>query len=172
MMPRMWILWSAIAGTTVGCAGLSQPPLQSGESIQSVIAKLGAPVHRYQDGKEQVLEYSSWPWGQQTYMARIGPDGNLLTYQPVLTSQKFASIGIDTATRTDVLHTIGSPAETSYLPLSRLEVWSYPYKEARVWDSIMHVHFDNAGIVRKMINTPDPVRDPSLRRHFGIFGRF
>jgi hypothetical protein len=54
-----------------------------------------------------------------------------------------------------------------YLRLSDLEVWSYPYKEAGVWDSIMSVHFDRNGILQRMQNGPDPRRDPDSRM-FGM----
>ena len=43
------------------------------------------------------------------------------------------------------------------------EVWSYRYKEAGVWNSLMSVHFDQQGVVRQMLNGPDPMlrRAPS-----------
>jgi hypothetical protein len=43
------------------------------------------------------------------------------------------------------------------------EVWSYRYKEAGVWNSMMHVHFDERGIVRQMLNGPDPRYDDRFR---------
>jgi hypothetical protein len=158
----------AIITTLCGCATFGGPPLAVGEPEQSVIAKLGNPTHRYQAENDHLLEYAYGPWGQQTYMARIGPDDKLISYEQVLTTQKFATIEVGKATKEDVLHTIGAPSETSYLPLSKLEVWSYPYREANAWDSVMHVHFDNDGIVRKMLNGPDPRRDPDLRFPFGM----
>jgi hypothetical protein len=63
-----------------------------------------------------------------------------------------------------VLHTLGRPAETSYLSRQKLEVWSYRYKESGVWNSMMHVHFDDDGIVRMMQNGPDMEREE--RRSF------
>ncbi|MDB5909684.1 MAG: hypothetical protein JWP34_3798, partial [Massilia sp.] len=66
-------------------------------------------------------------------------------------------IKVGSATHEDVLHTIGHPAEKSYLPLRDFEVWSYRYKESGVWNSMMHVHFDRNGIVRMMQNGPDPM---------------
>ncbi len=101
-------------------------------------------------------------------MARISADGKLISYEQVLTAQKFASIKIGESTKDDVLRMIGAPSETTYLTLSQLEVWSYPYKESGTWDSMMHVHFDNAGIVRKMLNGPDPRRDPDERFPFSM----
>jgi hypothetical protein len=76
-----------------------------------------------------------------------------------LNDQTFATIKPGVATKEEVLHTVGRPAETVYLPLSKLEVWSYRYKQSGVWDSMMHVHFDQGGIVRMMQNGPDLMRE-------------
>ena len=68
------------------------------------------------------------------------------------------------ATHQDVLRIVGRPAEISRVHLNNYEVWSYRYIEAGVWNSMMHVHFDEAGIVRLMQNGPDPMYDD--RRFF------
>lgn len=151
-----------------GCAALIPPAVTLGESESELIAKRGAPTNRYQDGKDQLLEYATGPWGQRTYMARLGPDRRVISFEQVLTTQKFATIKVGEATKNKVLHAIGRPSETSYLSLSDLEVWSYPYKENEVWNSMMHVHFDRQGVVRKMLNGPDPRFDPDERFPFGM----
>jgi outer membrane protein assembly factor BamE (lipoprotein component of BamABCDE complex) len=92
-------------------------------------------------------------------MARFGPDGGLQTYEQVLTDAKFATLPVGKATKNDVLMTVGRPAEQSYLALRDLQVWSYRYKQSGVWDSMMHVHFDRAGIVREMMAGPDPEKE-------------
>jgi hypothetical protein len=150
-----------------GCAAFG-PTLQPGEPEQSVLAALGQPTHRYQDGPDHLLEYTTGPWGQQTYMARIDPSGKLISYEQVLTTQKFSTIKTGAATKEDVLRIVGAPSETAYFPLSSLEAWSYSYKESGVWDSMMHIYFDKAGIVRRMENGPDPKRDPDRHRRFGF----
>lgn len=153
---------TSIASAALLCllaAGCTTVPLQPGEPEASVIAKLGRPSHTYQDGNSRLLEYMRGPGRQKTYMARIGPDGKLNSYRQVLTSENFATIKVDVATKDDVLRTIGAPGGTSYLPLRNMEVWSYAYKEADVWNSMMHVHFDRNGIVRQMMNGPDPAYD-------------
>lgn len=161
---------ATIIFVSVVLGGCVTAPMQ-GESEDQVIARLGQPTHRYRDGPDQLLEYMRGPWGQYTYMARLDRDGKLVSYEQVLTSEKFASIKIDAATKNDVLRTIGAPSDTAYFPRTDLEVWSYPYKESGAWDSIMHVHFDRTGIVRKMINGPDPRRDPDTRWPFGMMLR-
>lgn len=153
---------------TGGCATLFPVPVNIGDTEADVIAKRGQPTHRYQDGKHQLLEYPLGPWGQKTYMARLDPEGKVISFEQVLTTQKFATIKVGEMNKGDVLHTIGAPSETSYLSLRDLEVWSYPYKENDVWNSIMHVHFDRNGIVRQLLNGPDPRFDPDTRFPFGL----
>lgn len=140
------------------------PPLLPGDSIDTVKLKLGEPTATYSAGSEQLLEYATGPMGQSTWMAHIGADGRLVLLEQVLTDAKFATIQVGAATHEDVLRAIGRPAEKSYLPLRDYEVWSYRYKESGVWNSMMHVHFDRAGVVRMMQNGPDPMYEE--RRFF------
>lgn len=154
--------------TLCACAAILPAPVNIGDSESDLLAKRGNPTHRYQDGKDQLLEYALGPWGQKTYMARINESGKVISFEQVLTNAKFATIKVGEATKNDVLRTIGAPTETSYLSLTDLEVWSYPYKESNVWNSMMHVHFDRAGIVRKMLNGPDPRFDLDERFPFTL----
>jgi hypothetical protein len=153
------------------CTTLFPAPVNVGDTEAEVIAKRGQPTNRYQDGKDQLLEYALGPWGQKTYMARIDTNGKVISFEQVLTTQKFTSIKVGETHKTDVLRIIGAPSETSYLSLRDLEVWSYPYKEANVWNSMMHVHIDRTGIVRQMLNGPDPRFDPDLKFPFGLIRR-
>lgn len=148
-----------------GCAGVMRQAPNPGDPAEVVQAKMGTPTGVYQDGEVRVLEYATGPMGQYTYMARLGADGRLLTYEQVLTGEKFATIKIDQATHADVLRTVGRPAERSRVAMNNYEVWSYRYKEAGVWNSLMHVHFDGQGVVRQMLNGPDPMYEP--RDRFG-----
>lgn len=149
-----------------GCAGMLREAPAPGDPAEVVRAKLGAPTAVYDDAGGRTLEYATGPMGQFTWMARLGPDGRLQSYEQVLTSEKFATIRIDQATREQVLHTLGRPAERSHVAMRDYEVWSYRYKEAGVWNSLMHVHFDAAGVVRQMMNAPDPMYEP--RDRFGF----
>lgn len=153
--------------TLAGCAGpLFREAPAVGEPVAAVTAKLGQPTGVYPTPDGQVLEYATGPMGQFTWMARIGPDGRLASYEQVLTGEKFATIKIDHATKADVLRTIGRPAERSRVAMRDYEVWSYRYKEAGVWNSLMHVHFDQNGVVRQMLNGPDPLFEPRERFPF------
>jgi SmpA / OmlA family len=149
-----------------GCA--TTPPLYPGEPENVVLAKLGQPAARYRVGNEQRLEYPGGPFAQRTYFAHINSEGKLTQYEQVLSTEKFATIKVDLANKDEVLRTIGHPVETSYLSLVKQEVWSYRYKEAGVWNSMMHVHFDKDGIVRRMQNGPDSAFDREPRERGGI----
>jgi hypothetical protein len=163
--------YSLLAGVLVAlasCVGLGNPPFHIGDPEATVIAALGNPAAQYQLGPERLLEYPTGPAGQRTYFARIGPDGKLNAYEQVLTTKKFSTIKVGEANKTDVLRTIGHPAETTYFSRSDLEVWSYRYKEGDIWNALMHVYFDRAGIVRKLENGPDPEYEREPREfHLG-----
>lgn len=148
-----------------GCAGFGGPPPAPGEPVAAVKAKLGQPTAVHRDGSDTLLEYATGPQGQTTHMARIGADGRLISWDQVLTDQRFGTIEVGVATKRDVLRIVGRPAETSWLTLPKLEVWSYRYKGSGVWDSMMHVHFDRAGVVRMLQSGPDPERE----EHRGFF---
>lgn len=146
-----------------GCASLRRPAPVIGDSVETIQTKLGRPTNRYRQpsmGAEQTeLEYATGPYGQETWIARFGADGTLVSYEQVLTTRGFAMVKLGVSTKQDVLYLLGRPAETSYLSWPDLTVWSYRYKEADVWDSMMHVQFDRNGVVRKMDNGPDPARE-------------
>lgn len=141
------------------CAGLQREPPRVGDSPEAVLARMGQPTARLADGAGQVFEYATGPMGQATWMARFGPDGRLASFEQVMSAAGFARIRVDQATKADVLRLIGHPAERSRVALHNYEVWSYRYKESGVWDSMMHVHFDESGVVRMMMSGPDPMYD-------------
>ena len=149
------------------CAALMPLPINVGEPEASVVAKLGRPTARIPDNNGYLLEYSRNPWGQAIDMARFSNDGRLISYEQVLTTEKFATIKPGISTKTEVVRAIGHPSETSYLPRLQLEVWTYPYKENGVWNSLMHVHFNNNGTVNKMENGPDLRFDRDGKFGFG-----
>ena len=142
-----------------GCA--FAPAVAPGEPESQVLARLGRPTAVYPEGNGKLLEYASGPFGQYTYMAHIGPDGNLISYEQVLTLQKFQSIKVNQDTKEDVLRIIGHPTEVMRYARIPFDAWNYGYKESGVWNSMMTVYFDDQGIVRKVENGPDPRYDDS-----------
>ncbi|WP_348696840.1 hypothetical protein [Duganella fentianensis] len=138
------------------CAGLQAPPVGSSEA--AVLASLGQPTGRYPLDGNTMLEYAQGPLGQTTYMARLGPDGRLLSFEQVLTSEKFASVALKHDTKQSILARFGRPNDVVHYSSVEGDVWLYRYKEQKVWDSMMHVEFDRSGVVQAMVNGPDPDR--------------
>ena len=162
---RSTLCAAAVALFLSGCTTILRQPPPIGAPLTAVTAQLGQPNAVYPDpAGGQVLEYRGQPMGQFQYMARIGPDGRLVAYDQVLTSENFGKVKVDRWTKDDILRNFGRPAEVSRVYAHDYEVWSYRYKEAGVWNSMMNVHFDAQGVVRQMLNGPDPLYDERFRR--------
>lgn len=146
-----------------GCAGWGGATLTPGEPEAAVRAALGTPTGTYRDGRDTLLEYARGPAGQYTWMARLDPQGRLVSYEQVLTSARFGAVRIGRDNRDTILHTFGRPAEVLRFAFSPADVWMYRYKEQDVWDSVMYVEFAANGTVGKMTNGPDPERE----KHWG-----
>lgn len=140
-----------------GCASVFGPPLQPGATEEEVIVRYGKPAAIYEDGNTALWEYPGGYWSQQTYMARMGKDNRLISWEQVLTDARFGTLVIGKSTKADVLKTVGQPFEVSRIRLNNYEVWSYRYKQDGVWDSLMHVMFDEQGVVQKMETGLDPL---------------
>ena len=138
------------------CAG---PPPLPGEPLAAVTAKLGQPTASYPDGADTLLEYAAGPFGQYAWMARIGADGRLRSYEQVLTTEKFATVKIGKDTKQTILRTFGRPADVVHYWSVDGDVWLYRYKEQDVWNSEMSVQFDRNDVVQAMVNGPDPTRE-------------
>ena len=156
--------WIAIFSLTLlasGCASFQKP--YPGMPESELVNIRGEPNAEYQDGDIRTLEWTAPATGQYTYMARIAPDGRMISDEQVLTVEKFHSLKPGISTKYDVLRTVGHPnrMESEYLPLADSDVWSYRYKESGVWDSMMSIHFDRKGVVKRLENGIDPlyVRD-------------
>jgi len=146
------------------CAPMIRRTPAAGAPLAEVTARLGKPDAVYPEpGGGQVLEYRGQPMGQFQYMARLKPDGTLLSWEQVLTSENFARIAVGRWNRDDVLRQFGRPAEVTRSRLEPGEIWSYRYKEQGVWDSLMNVDFNARGTVLRVFNSPDPVLDDRFK---------
>ncbi len=138
------------------CAG---PPPAPGTPVAEVRQRLGRPTGSYPNGADTMLEYAYGPWGQYTWMARIGPDGRLISYEQVLTSEKFATVKAGKDDKDSILRTFGRPAQVTHYASVDGDVWLYRYKEQDVWNSMMSVEFNRSGVVQAMVNGPDEERE-------------
>jgi hypothetical protein len=138
-----------------GCAHMFGPPPTVGDTEAQAIAKRGQPSAVYRDGNDKLLSYAPGYWGQLSYMARIGPDGRLKSFDQVWTFNEFALIKPQVSTRDDVLRIVGAPSWTSTYARVPYTGWNYGYKESGAWNSLMTIYIDNKGLVRGMENGVD-----------------
>ncbi len=149
-----------------GCAVFAPPP-DPGAPEQVILERYGKPAATYPDGDTILWEYPGGYWSQETYMARMDREKRLVSWEQVRTDAKFGTLTIGKSTANDVLKTVGRPTETSQIHLNNYKVWTYRYKQDGVWDSVMHVMFDDNGIVQKMETGRDPLYDDDK----GMWGR-
>jgi hypothetical protein len=83
---------------------------------------------------------------------------------PVATDATFAALRPGVDTQATVAQKLGRPYDTTYLALRDMNVWSYKYRQAGIWYSLMHLHFDRHGVLRESMSGPDP--DYEDRRSF------
>jgi len=75
---------------------------------------------------------------------------------PEATDATFATLKPGLDTQATVAQKLGRPYDTMYLGLRDMNVWSYKYKQAGIWHSLMHIHFDRHGVLRELMAGPDP----------------
>jgi hypothetical protein len=154
----------ALILSLAACAPVIRRTPPVGAPLAEVTAKLGKPNAVYQEADgSQIYEYTGQPMGQFNHMARIRPDGTLLSYEQVLTSENFAKIDVSRWNKDDVLRHFGHPAQVMRSRLEDGEIWSYRYKEKGVWDSLMNVDFNARGVVLRTYNSADPVLDDRFK---------
>ena len=157
------LIFVTIFPILAACAGMFAPPPAPGTPADAVRAQLGRPTATYPNGPDTMLEYAYGPSGQYTFMARIGPDGRLISYEQVLSSEKFGTVKPGKDNKETILRTFGRPARVTHYASVEGDVWEYRYKEQNVWDSVMSVEFDRGGVVQAMVNGPDPEREMRRR---------
>lgn len=146
---------AAVIGLLLLAACAHPDLLRAGMTRQELDARFGAPATMRHDPDGDVLIYSSAPLGQRASAAHLDAQGRVLSVEPLLNTEHFATIRVGEWDKHEVFTHFGTPAEMSRIP--HYEVWSYRYRENETWDSLFHVMFDPAGVVRQTQNGPDPM---------------
>jgi len=152
-----WLTPLALACAAAGCA--TPLAIQPGTPQAEVQARFGTPkaVYSLDEGSPGTrYEYDTGRWGQHTYMVDFGPDGRAEAVHQVLTDQHFATIKDGVDTTATIRREFGNPVHVVRYGLAGLTSWEYAYKQDQVWNSLLSIEFDDAGIVRKTVNGPDP----------------
>ena len=144
-----------------GCTTMTQLP--PGTPLAQVEAEYGrANFSCPAENGAQRLIWTQQPMGQYAWGTHVGSDGITDRITSLLTDEHFNKLATGTWTAEHVRCEFGPPAEitTVGLPSSTQIVWSYRYRQAGAWNSLMHVYFGNDGeSVTRFHPGPDPMYD-------------
>ncbi|WP_130390668.1 hypothetical protein [Cupriavidus agavae] len=165
---RRWAAALLLAATMSGCATLA--PVNTGLKLvgqpqSAVQATFGKPTDVYQlaDGTTRWF-YSEQPLGEYSYAADFDREGRLTNFRQMLTTAELYKAKINVWTKQDVLEHFGAPREPNqYYPRLKREAWSYRFLHEDQWYSMFNFMFDDAGVLRQTLITPDPLRDRAER---------
>lgn len=97
--------------------------------------------------------------GQFAWSTVVDPQGSIGAMEQVLTDTAFKKVQLGSWTQEQLVCAFGPPAEISAvgLPSVRKTVWSYRYRQANVWNSLMHFYLSDNGVIERMHPGPDPM---------------
>lgn len=132
-----------------GCTALGFYGLETGRSTEGDVRRaMGEPAKAYADadGSRQ-LAYTTGPAGTQTHMAFMAPDGRLVRFEQVLSSDQIQRIVRGTTTRAQLERLIGPPWRTVDFPNLRQVAWDYVIQDSWGYIVDFSVMIDERGVV-------------------------
>lgn len=125
--------------------------LRPGMSEAEARQAMGAPAMELRDADgTRHLAYPSGPYGLQTYMARIAPDGRLIGVEQVLDDGRFDAIRPG-MTSDELLRHIGPPGQRVRFDNLRQTAWDYRFRDTWGYVAILSVMIDDSGRVASRI---------------------
>jgi len=154
-------LWGSLLATMLlaACASYSGSGLAPGAArLADVHALMGPPALRWEDADGSVqLAYPHGPFGFETFMVKLGPDGRLQSIANVLNEETFARIRAG-MTKVEVLRLIGPPdySRSAYFKARDELAWDWRFREVYGNAARFIVLFDaTAGTVRSTLILPE-----------------
>ena len=149
-----------------GCASFDGRGLVPGQSTVADVEKALGPAAEKRPGAngETVYYYPRLPWGYETYAARIGADGKLVTVEQRLTEDNIGRVKVGATRAGEVLDLLGPPYEPMKQARTGKEIWTYPMRIAgypRPKWFLVHVAADG------LVSDTYLIDDPNYNR-FGI----
>lgn len=141
----------------------SMRDIPPGTPLADVQARYGAPtVDCPQSDGTRTLVWSGQPMGQYAWSGTVDAAGRLGGVEQILTDAAFRRVEAGVWDADRLRCTFGPPAEIAAvgLPSVRQTVWSYRYREAGAWNSLMHIYLSPDGVVQQMHPGPDPMFEP------------
>jgi outer membrane protein assembly factor BamE (lipoprotein component of BamABCDE complex) len=130
------------------CAAQSMRP---GATEAEIRQAMGPPAMELRDPDGvRHLAYPSGPFGLQTHMVRIAPDGRLRAVEQVLDDARFDAIRPG-MTSDELLRHIGPPGERMRFDNLRQTSWDYRFRDTWGYIAILSVMIDDRGLVASRI---------------------
>ena len=105
---------AAVIGLLLLAACAHPDLLRAGMTRQELDARFGAPAAMRHDPDGDVLIYSSAPLGQRASAAHLDAQGRVLSVEPLLNTEHFATIRVGEWNKHEVFTHFGTPAEISF----------------------------------------------------------
>lgn len=145
-----------------GCAGMGGPDLVPGKSTaKDVTAAMGKPAMELKrPNGDQLLYFTTFPWGRETKVATIGSNGVLRGVEQRLTANNVQSIKPGMR-KEQVLELLGPPRQETPDARKQTVVLEYPWMTGNGRKRISWVHISGDGSVREVIEREDYEAEPS-----------
>jgi hypothetical protein len=134
-----------------GCASFDGAGLKPGQATSAEVEHvMGTPAETRKVGSETLLYYPRQPYGDATFVARIGQDGRLIDIEQRLTDANVAKIVPNVTTGEQVRDLLGPPWQTSHYALNNSTVWTWymaPLGDSRRREEL-DVQMSPDGVVR------------------------
>jgi hypothetical protein len=153
----------ALALALAGCA--TSRGLDPGQStLADVEAVMGSPMERRQVGSESWLYYPQQPYGRKVFVARLAPDGRLISVEQRLTEEYISKLMRNQSRREDVLALFGQPYERLNYPRMDREAWSWHMRQFANLPAGLHVQMSPDGVVREVYVLDEDDKDKQRPR--------
>ena len=153
----MRLLLIALLCGLAGCAGWSGSNLVPGQSTAAEVEASMGPATERRAGPngETVLWFSRQPYGRESYAARIGPDGRLISIEQRLTVDNLNYHERGKMTDEAVHDLFGPPYKVTQHPRMQREIWTYWFPMELEW-KVLFVQFSPDRILREYYYMDDP----------------
>jgi hypothetical protein len=137
------------------CATPAQAPL--GASEAQVKQQFGTPFAEVPIDGGKRLQYVYPPMAQYGFMVDLDANGRVVRAEQVMDDAHFARLQIGKDTMATVQREFGPPSKVvTYFSTRGDPVWTYKYKQNCLWNMLMGVYFNSAGVVTRLETGPDP----------------
>lgn len=148
------LLVAVAASTLAGCASFDGYSLVPGKSTAAEVeATMGKPFERIPAAGGGSVWY--YPRYRQTFAARVGADGVLLSIDPLLVEPNIRRIAPGVTTAAQAREILGPPLLVARNTRLERDIWEYNMQNEQQWDYFLEVQFSYDGIVREVMMLKD-----------------